>query len=134
MSGSILKTGALAALVIVGFSGCAKASKPPAEPQPAYGPVVVDVANHNWNTVVVYAYSDGLTQRLGEVNTGSTVSMDTPAGMDPESTDFQLIVDPIGSLQVYRTGRIQVNPGDVVKLDVENDLNLSSYSTSAATR
>jgi len=123
----------MAALVIVGFSGCARAAKPPGEPKPAYGPVVVDVENNNWNTVVVYAYAHGQLQRLGEVSTGTAAELDTPVGTDPTATDFQLIVHPIGSRQTYRTGRILVSPGDRVRLQIENDLNLSTFTTHAAT-
>jgi hypothetical protein len=134
MSGSILRNGALTALMIVGFGGCAKAANPPQQPRPAaYEPVVVDVRNNNWNTVVVYAYAHGQATRMGEVTTGSTAELTTPVGMDPATTDFELIVDPIGARQTYRTGRLLVNPGDRVVLQIQNDLNLSSATTRAST-
>jgi hypothetical protein len=51
-----------------------------------------------------------------------------PPGVDPTATvDFSLLVDPIGSTAVYRTGRIPVTAGSTIHLRVRNALNTSSY-------
>jgi hypothetical protein len=119
---------AVLALTILG--ACASSgNEEPAEPVPADTPVTVTVSNHNWNTIVVYAMSHGQVSRLGEVNTGTTSNLKTPAAIDPAAGDFQLLVDPIGSRLAYETGTILVNPGDNIRLTVENDLNLSTFST-----
>ncbi len=129
MRNRMLSTSGVLALAAMVFAGCARNRQPEA-PVPMTTPVTVEVQNNNWNTVVVYAIAHGVSQRLGEVNTGRTQSLTTPAGVDPTSGDFKIVIDPIGSRFTFATGNLMVSPGGTVSLTVENDLNLSSWTIS----
>jgi len=105
---------------------CATGRKEVAEVEP--GPVVVTVQNDNWNHIVVYALTGGGARvRLGDVGTGRSADLTMPPGVDPTTTEFRLLVDPIGSAAVYRTPRLPVTPGATIHLRVRNALGTSSY-------
>ena len=118
----------LLVMIAVLASACAGKRSANAEPEPE--DVTVTVQNNNWNTVVVYAVSHGLSIRLGDVTSGTTKTLRTPRGMDPTVSDFRLRVDPIGSTQTYVTPRIPLGLGNNVALRVENHLSQSSYTVS----
>jgi len=104
---------------------CATGRKDVADVEP--GPVVVTVQNDNWNHIVVYAVAGGARVRLGDVAAGRSADLRMPPGVDPTTTDFRLLVDPIGSTAVYRTPRLPVTPGATIHLRVRNALGTSSY-------
>lgn len=89
--------------------------------------VNVDVENHHWGTVVVYALTHGQRVRLGEVATGTRRNLKTPAGLSPEISNFRLHIDPVGSRQTYTTPNIPLGLGHTVHLRVENYLRHSTY-------
>jgi hypothetical protein len=120
----------LGVTLLLAVLGSACAGKRSANAQPEPENVTIAVQNNNWNTVIVYAVSHGLTLRLGEVPTGNTVNLKTPRGMDPTVSDFRLLVDPIGGVQSYVTPRIPLGLGQTVHLRVENDLRQTSFSVS----
>jgi hypothetical protein len=97
------------------------------KPEPESRQIDVAVENENWNTIVVYAVSGGLSIRMGDVPTGARAALKTPVGMDPTGTDFRLLVDPIGSTQRYLTPRLTVNLGDIIHLRVRNAIGTTSY-------
>jgi len=92
--------------------------------------VTIAVQNNNWNTIVVYAVSRGLSLRLGEVTTGNTVNMRAPRGMDLSTSDFRIRIDPVGSRNTYTTPSITLGLGQTVRVRVENQLNQTSFSVS----
>ncbi|HUF70548.1 MAG TPA: hypothetical protein VMM79_18005 [Longimicrobiales bacterium] len=88
--------------------------------------ITVEVENNHWSTVVIYAVINGQTVRLGEVDTGVTRALLTPAGVDPSIVQLRLRVDPIGRREIYQSGSFWVHGGSRVLLTVENDLRASS--------
>lgn len=92
-------------------------------------PIVVDVTNENWNTVIVYAVAHGQTIRLGDVGTGQGARLRVPVAASPTTGDFGLRVETIGPQSSFDTGNITVNRGDRVMLDVANDLGMSMFAT-----
>ena len=90
-------------------------------------PVYVEVSNHNWMDVVVYAVGYGQTIRLGSVTTGLDQRFRLPASMLVQSGALYLEAHPVGSDEVHRSDPINVNPGGRVYWSLENQLGLSSY-------
>ncbi|MBX6364276.1 MAG: hypothetical protein IRZ00_10450 [Gemmatimonadetes bacterium] len=85
------------------------------------------VANHNWLDVDVYAVREGTKYRLGTVTSMTAQVFRLPSGLATPSGDFQLLVDPIGSNEVFVTEPLLVAPGQLVDWSIENHLALSSY-------
>ena len=83
--------------------------------------VLVSVENNNWQEVVVYAERDGTRTRLGTVLTGKKMAFTLPADY-VFTSDFRIMVDPIGGTRRYMSQRLLVNRGDVVEVRVENSL------------
>jgi hypothetical protein len=88
--------------------------------------ITVEVENNHWSTVVIYAVINGQTIRLGEVDTGVTLDLLTPVGVDPSIVELRLRVDPIGRREVFQSGSFWVHGGTRVRLKVENDLRATS--------
>jgi hypothetical protein len=94
--------------------------------------VAVEVANHNWLDVVIYAVSYGTRQRLGTVTTGFEQSFKLPSSFVVQSGSFFLEAHPVGTNEIHRSDPIMVNPGSRVIWSLENQLSLSSYRIAAA--
>lgn len=121
-----------AALVMgLGGGGCARATGAGASEDALAAspsdPVRVRVENHNWLDVDVYAVREGTKYRLGTVTSMTAHVFQLPAGLFTQSGDFRLLVDPIGSSEVFVTEPLLVGPGQQVDWSVENHLALSSY-------
>jgi hypothetical protein len=127
----ILWTAALYAAI--GLAGCASGrsleTKGVEDAQPApSGDASVMVHNNNWADVDVYAVRDGTRTRLGSVTTAGSARFALPGALLAGASRFQLLVDPIGSRVGYVTQPLLVGPGQRIDLNVENNLNLTSYS------
>jgi hypothetical protein len=130
-----LRAASLAALALV-LAACARPGRPigpspAAEPRPPADPATVQVTNYNWATMNVFAVVRGLSQWLGQVETGDTETWELPAAAATLG-EVELLADPVGSDARYQTGRIMVIPGTVIELTVENNLALSSYFVGGA--
>ncbi|MGH7466685.1 MAG: hypothetical protein ACRENP_01740 [Longimicrobiales bacterium] len=91
-------------------------------------PVTLQVVNNNWNDIVVYALIDGTRTRLGDVGASRTTMLKLPTTLITASGMLQLILDPLGSRSTFRTGQIMVNGGQRVRLLIENELRLTSWT------
>jgi len=89
--------------------------------------VSVQVSNHNWMDVVVYAVSSGSRSRLGTVTTGMDQRFRIPTSITPLSGAFHLEADPVGSNEVFSSGQIMLQPGSRIVWSIENQMGLSSY-------
>jgi hypothetical protein len=92
----------------------------------------IEVTNDNWNTVNVYVMRAGQAVRLGMVETASTGHFRMPPDFENASGQVELLVDPIGGFHAYVSDALVFSPGDTIKLDVMNDLALSSLSVHPA--
>ena len=90
------------------------------QPAPSDG-VLVSVENNNWQEVAVYAERAGSRTRLGTVQTGKKTAFMLPADY-VFTSDFRIMVDPIGGTRQYVSQKLLVNRGDVVDVRVENSL------------
>lgn len=108
-------------------SGCAS-SRPATGPQPAQVRTTVQVTNHNWADMVVYAIHNGLRVRLGMVTSMTTRHLPVPRNLTLSGGDFRLAVDPIGSTQGFVTQPLQIRPGSRIEFNIQNNLPISTYS------
>ena len=88
----------------------------------------VRVTNNNWSNMTVYAVRGSTRFRLGMVASMSTVVFRVPPSVLSGGDGLRLLADPIGGSESYQTPAIYVNPGEVVRLDLQNQLSISSYS------
>lgn len=88
----------------------------------------VEVTNNNWSDMVVYAVRNGMRIRLGTVTSMQTQRFRLPETMSGSGTPVSLVADPIGSQDVYQTGRITFMPGQRITLQIQNHLAISSYA------
>lgn len=86
----------------------------------------VQVENFNSSRITVNAVSGGADFRLGDVGTTQTESFALPRTVS--GYELQIVVDPIGSTRTYMSRRIQFNPGDVIDVVVESNLDLTSVT------
>src|SRR5688500_15818689 len=56
----------------------------------------VQVTNHNWMDMTVYALRDGSRVRIGSVTSGTTERFSLPRGFDLRTGALRLEADPIG--------------------------------------
>lgn len=115
-------------VVAATLSACAgrSASTPFADGGEDYD-IPVEVDNHNYLDIVVFALQGEATTRLGSVSGLSSSSLNVP-GQLVVLGRIRLLVDPVGSREAYLTEDIMVNPGDVVVLQVGSAIRQSSWS------
>ncbi len=91
-------------------------------------PITLQVENRNWNDIVIYAMVNGTRTRLTNVGATRTVTIRLPHSVMPSSQMLDLVLDPLGSRTTFRTGAILVNSGQKVRLLIENELRLTTWS------
>ena len=118
----------LAVLAVAATMGCIRRGKSadalPADIEPI---TIARVTNNNWLDVGLYAVRGGSRERLGIVRSFETQAFELPPHFLVAS-GLQLYVDLIGSRQSYQTDRIQVSPGQLIELVVQERLAQSHYS------
>ena len=87
----------------------------------------IQVRNHNWMDMTVYAIRNGSRIRVGTVTSGMVERFQLPRGFDLAAGALRLEADPIGSDESFVSGPIAVEVGTVVNWTIENHIALSSY-------
>jgi hypothetical protein len=87
----------------------------------------LEVTNHNWADVNVYAVLPGTRARLGTVVSMTTRTFTLPSRARLSGGGVRLMATPIGSNRTHLTDLILVNHGDRIEWNLENSLALSSY-------
>ena len=109
-------------------SACSSATYPAADRAAARRSITqLEVTNHNWMDVTVYAHSYSQRVRIGTVTSGSTGRFTLPRNFTLSSGDVRLEADPVGSSEVFMSEPIMVTPGTTIVWKVENHIALSSY-------
>jgi hypothetical protein len=90
--------------------------------------IPVQVQNHNWEDMVIYAVRNSTRSRLGQVTSMSTVRFLIPRTFMGTGTDIRLLADPIGSSQVFLTDALLLSPGVQIDFYIENHLPASSWT------
>jgi hypothetical protein len=123
-----LGTGAAVALAGLLAGACASGTGGAVETNGAGGDgTVVEVSNHNWSDVTVYAVQLGTRTRLGTVVSMTTRRFTLPAQTRLADGGLRLMASPIGSNRSHLTDLILVDHGDRIEWNLENSLALSSY-------
>ncbi|MEX2283054.1 MAG: hypothetical protein WEE89_11275 [Gemmatimonadota bacterium] len=121
------KLGVLGLLVLsMGLSSCALFKK--REQTRSDEPVTLQVENRNWSDIVIYAMVNGTRTRLTNVGATRSVTIRLPQALMASSQMLELVLDPLGSRSAFRTGGILVNSGQRVRLLIENELRLTTWS------
>ena len=94
----------------------------------ANAPITLRVTNNNWSDAVIWAVRGGSRIRLGEVVSLRQESIDVPTTVLTGTGRVQVLVSLIGSREAYSTEEMTVYPGQVIDLQVENQLAISSWS------
>lgn len=118
---ALLGAGVLATLL----PGCARrADSGEQEEVPPDVEIAIEVENHNWSDVVIYLVRGTANERLGTVGSLKTEIFVFPfrrLGVG----DVRLRADPIGALASFTSENLYVQPGQMVKWTLENDLTRS---------
>lgn len=88
----------------------------------------LEVANHNWNDMTVYAVRGGMRYRLGIVVSMGKKLFEIPIHAIVGRNGLRLEADPIGPRDTYLSPPIMVGFGERVRWELENNLSLSTYS------
>jgi hypothetical protein len=123
------RLGTAAAVAMAGLlaGACASGTGGVAETNGVGGEAtVVEVSNHNWADVNVYAVQLGTRTRLGTVVSMTTRRFTLPAQARVGDGGVRLMASPIGSTRSHLTDPILVGQGDRIEWNLENSLALSS--------
>ena len=112
-------------VVALVLSGCLKHKSDP--DNPPIGPITLNVDNHNWSDIVVYALVEGTRHRLGSVTATQKAKLRVPETLMPVPGSVELVLDPLGSRGTFRTGIIQIGNGQELHITVENELRMTSW-------
>ena len=99
------------------------------EGQPVPGPedaVTLDLTNNTWSDVDVFVYAGTNRSRVGTVTSMGT----THVALSPTilgNGSVQIRAEPIGQGTPYTSERIDVQPGERIRITVEHQINLSSW-------
>ena len=83
------------------------------------------VQNNNWLDAHVYVVQRGMRTSLGLMTALGTRAFELPSWATQSGNDVQILVHLIGGVS-YLTPVVNVYPGDVVELVLQNNLALSS--------
>jgi hypothetical protein len=114
----------IALVALATTAACARRGRPA---EPASAVTVARITNNNWLDIRVYADRGGSRDRIGLVRSFETQVFELPRHL-VEAHALRLYVDAIGSPQSYRTDVIQVWPGQLIDLVVQERLTQSYYS------
>jgi hypothetical protein len=98
------------------------------ESQTKVAATTVEITNNNWANVHVYLDRDGFLSPLGYVDSFKTEEFRLPKSAEMAGLDLRLLVVPLASLNVYVSPQLIFAPGDQIRLNVEESLNLSNVS------
>jgi FtsP/CotA-like multicopper oxidase with cupredoxin domain len=131
---SLLATAVAVLSVVVLGGACAPAAPgggslaPGMYPGESDAPPRVRVTNHNWSNMTVYAVRGTSRIRLGMVTSMATQVFRLPDAVASGAGGVRLLADPIGGSEQFLTPAVQVGRGDEVKLEIHNQLQISSVS------
>ena len=109
----------LTVLLMLGIGGCASTGGAGTDgAEGAFATVVIE--NDNPRIVNVTALRGGTRFRLGTVSALSTEELEIERHMIDSTGQLQLLIQPLGSGNVYRGQPILVSEGDIIELTVSS--------------
>lgn len=113
----------------LGLAGCAGKSEQQTGPlPPGDADAHVQVTNHNWLDMAIYAERGSMKVRLGTVTSMASEKLTIPRNLMGLSSSIRLIASPIGSSADYATYPVDVWPGDTIDFKIENNLGNSNVT------
>jgi hypothetical protein len=88
----------------------------------------VVVNNHHLLDVNIFVLHDGQADRVGMVSSETSRTIDLPGWMLGQSKLVRLIAEPIGDETRYTSDLLNVQPGQIIELNVESSIARSNYS------
>lgn len=120
--------GLMAALAAsASLAACAPAmSSDGAATMPEQTALVVD--NNNWTDMTLYVLRDGMRVRIGSVTALSKARFRLSDALIGGAGDVRILADPLAAGDRFVSHPLTILPGQEVRLRLENNIALSSYS------
>lgn len=110
----------------VALLGCRHGSAPGPAPPARFTEVGLEVVNHHWGDVRIYAIHDGVAERVGMVTAVSTESFILPGRYFNSGGLIRLRAWPIGDPTFFTSEALQIQPGQMIIWTLETQLDRSS--------
>ena len=108
-------------LLLTALLACSGKSGDDEDIEPIEFDVQITVENRNWQNIVIFALRGGNRVRLGMVTSMSTQIFTIKSEMT-RSSEFQLMADPVGALDVYHSDPVRIEPGDQIHWTLASNL------------
>ena len=115
----------MAIVAVAITSGCSHKTDPAGAPAPVEE-IPLQITNHNYLDIAIYAVHDGQFTRLGVAEGSAHTQMTLPARLLGAGRELRLFGDPIGSSDRAITEVIVVQPGQFVEWLLETGLERST--------
>jgi len=86
------------------------------------------VQNNNWTDMTLYVLRDGTRARIGAVNGLGQARFKLSSALVGGAGDIRILADPLGAGERFVSHPLNIMPGQEVRLRLENNIALSSYS------
>jgi hypothetical protein len=110
-----------AAVVAAGLAGCSGKLDPDLRPDPLEE-ILLQVTNHHYLDITIYAIHDGQRTRLGVAGGSARTKIVVPSRVLGVGREVRLYGDPIGSPERAITEVIIVQPGQFIEWLLESGL------------
>ena len=114
--------------VAASLAGCSPKRGAPAAPAPIEKKIRLEIDNHHYLDVTVYAVHDGQLTRLGAAGGSAHTELVLPARLLGAGRELRLYGDPIGSSDRAVSDVIVVQPGQYLEWELEPGLERSTLS------
>jgi hypothetical protein len=105
--------------------GCAHQANPAVAPAPLEN-IPLQITNHHYLDIIIYAVHDGQRTRLGVAGGSAHTNLVLPSRLLGVGRELQLYGDPIGSSELAMTEVIIVQPGQFIEWLLEPGLDRST--------
>jgi hypothetical protein len=123
----ILRNAVAAIVAAASLAGCSSKRGAAAAPAPVEN-IRLEIDNHHYLDVTVYAVHDGQLTRLGVAGGSAHTEMMLPARLLGAGRELRLYGDPVGSSDRAVSEVIVVQPGQYVEWQLEPGLDRSTIS------
>lgn len=124
------RMGSLVAALVASASlaACAPAMNGSEEVAQRNAETTLVVQNNNWTDMTVYVLRDGARARIGSVTGLSQGRFRLSDALVGGAGDVRILADPLGAGERFVSHPLIIMPGQEVRLRLENNIALSSYS------
>lgn len=127
LSGLVPHIGWAAIVAVASLAGCSHKAHPAVGPDPEES-IPLEIDNHQYLDITIYAFHDGQLTRLGVAGGSAHTQMVLPARLLGAGRELRLYGHPIGGSDRAITEVIVVQPGQYVEWLLETTLSRSTIS------